>query len=75
MTPLQLEALAVLSKTKYGQAVLDVLESRLKELDAVCRTASVATVQVAQGRAQEIARLLDEIRGAEQALERVRKPA
>lgn len=74
MTTTELEAMAALSKMRYGQMLIGMLETRLGEVDTLCRSAPLATVQVAQGRAQELVDLIGKIKGADEALKRVRQP-
>jgi hypothetical protein len=70
----QLQFLARLAMTPDGKALVDLLQARLRDRDAKLRAATGEEVFRHQGRALEIAELIDDFTQSQQRLERAVPP-
>ncbi len=70
----QLQFLARLAMTPDGKVLVDLLQARLRDRDAKLRAATGEEVFRQQGRALEIAELIDDFTQSQQRLERAVSP-
>lgn len=70
----QLQFLARVATTPDGKVLVDLLQARLRERDAKLRASTGEEVFREQGRALELAELIDDFAQAQQRLERAVSP-
>jgi hypothetical protein len=70
----QLQFLARIAMTPDGKVLVDLLQARLRDRDAKLRAATGEEVFRQQGRALEIAELIDDFTQSQQRLERAVSP-
>jgi hypothetical protein len=69
LSEIELQVLERLNSSPDGQILKQILARRLAEQDTRCRTLDGPDLHRSQGRAQELALLLDDLNGARQKLE------
>lgn len=74
LTEIELQVLARINGSPDGLILKQILEKRLQEHDRNCRKLDGPDLHRAQGSATELARLLDELAGARQKVERPLAP-
>lgn len=70
----QLQFLARIAMTPDGKVLVDLLQARLRDRDAKLRTSTGEEVFRQQGRALEIAELIDDFTQSQQRMERAVSP-
>lgn len=74
LTSTQLQFLARVATTPDGKVLVDLLQARLRDRDAKLRASTGEEVFREQGRALELAELIDDFTQAQQRLERAVSP-